>query len=158
MQDIHLKPINDLTCIIASRLEMLHMGGRLRDKEGNACNSTGTGIPLSTIDREELFLAARCGIIAAKWRKDDFLSQWRAASREARAALYRELPIARHFPRAGKRSPEASAQGSDSRKRFPRRTFPNARGSTSIRLTKRKNPSTNFTRVRGLPSWSIGKA
>ena len=66
MQDLHLKPIDDLARIIASRLEMLHMGGRLRDKEGNACNSTGTGIPLSTIDREELFLAARCGIIAAK--------------------------------------------------------------------------------------------
>ncbi len=86
MQDMHLKYIYDLACIIVSRLEMLHMGGRLRDKEGNACNSTGTGIPLSTIDREELFLAARCGIIAAKWRKDDFLFQSRAASREAHAA------------------------------------------------------------------------
>jgi len=128
MQDLHLKPIDDLARIIASRLEMLHMGGRLRDKEGNACNSTGTGIPLSTLDREELFLAARCGIIAAKWRKDDFLSQWRAASREARAALYRITKCPTFSTRR-----QAITGGERARERFEE-TLPEADISERARL------------------------
>ena len=89
MQPLESKSLDDLARIIASRLEMLHMGGRLYDKEGKPMNATGTGIPLSKIDKEEIFLAARAGIIAGRHLEESFLEIWRRAAREARRALYR---------------------------------------------------------------------
>jgi hypothetical protein len=128
MQDLKTKPIDDLARIIARRLETLHMGGRLRDKTGAPVNSTGTGIPLSTIDREEIFLAARCGVICAKHREDDFLAQWRAASREARAALYRITKCPTFSTRAA-----AITGGERARERFEE-TLPEAEISERARL------------------------
>ena len=105
--------INKLARRIASRLEQLHVCGKAHDKTGNPVSIAQTvplksrklatpdnapksrALPLSPEDREELFLAARAGLIQAKRQAEEKGEQielrdaWRLAASQARAALYR---------------------------------------------------------------------